>query len=1266
MPDLPIIPKPRVRRPLWRRVVRAGLWLLLLLALLHRPIVHSGGWWVAIRMARAENVELEFQLGGNLWSGVELTGIRASRRAPGPAPVEKLSLDRVSVGYDLWALIRGDLRGLQRVVVGTLDVEIRPEPSAQKPQRTAPVPLAAKLREVLAKPLPAPVIEVARLDARIITGNGDFRVRNFRLALSPSAPGRVAWDEVVIPGAPPIAAYSAKTESGAGRLIVVPGLAASVADGAFALKVELPGSRVSARFEPSAIGAQVMGTVEVEVMETQFGAGVTVPLVRVAFHGVPEDSATWNAELNAQALATEQSARLDVRATLSNLVAKVETLSLDVAGVVLRGKGEVPVGGLLSPKGAAGMPEEGAFRFEFAAADLSKLPAPLAGKAAGSGVLSLERGEWKLDLTATADALASGALRAAHSVVRVQARAPARVGITLRDVIADADVELGAVSADAVQVDKVRAVASLRELRATLKELRFERGSGTITASARAVCDEKGRLVGQPEGEFAIHIPALADFQVAASGVPLSGAVEGEGAFTLGQPIEASKGRLSLHAKDLKLGDAEAGMIDIEAAVAAGEVVANKCIVQLPGKARVEADGRFGIAAPHAFAGKLAVSIPDLAAFQPILAVFGEKRALAGSVELSVDGKSVEGRPEAAVKLGAKAVRFDTLRISEARIAGTVRQDSADLTELFVANEQIRGSARAAWKDGRATVEQIDVRLDGQPVLSGSLSGPLQAAGAPEQPLVFKLAARELDVAKLLASLGQPPSAAGKISATFEAAGTLSKPALSLEVKGDGLRALAMEAVPPTAFDARAMLTGSEFKVAGTVRQPLVQPTTFSAATTVDTAAIMAGKLPGLADIPLKAAVNMPAASLAFLPRYVPAIARIDGTAAVSMRVGGTLAKPTLEGTASVAVKTARFTDGAIPVITDFKARIESANGLVTLTQFGGEAGGGHFGVSGTVNVANPALPELALALKSKDVLVLRDDSVLVRAEADIAVRGPLNAARVSGDVVLVGSRFNRDIEILPLALPGRPKPAPAAIARPLTISFPQPPLRDWTFDVAVKTRPDDPFLVRGNLARGKVTVDVHLAGTGRTPFLTGAATIEQFSATLPVSTLVVRRGLVTFSEDAPFQPQVELEAESVIRQHTVIVRVDGPASKPRLELQSEPPLPQQEILSLLTTGSLTGEIGSNNSAMATRAGILVVKGWYKKVFKKEFPLGSSDDGGTSLMDRFEVDFGAIDPKTGRNETTAQLRVTDRLFFIGDLELGGGFSGRVKYLFRFR
>ena len=76
-------------------------------------------------------------------------------------------------------------------------------------------------------------------------------------------------------------------------------------------------------------------------------------------------------------------------------------------------------------------------------------------------------------------------------------------------------------------------------------------------------------------------------------------------------------------------------------------------------------------------------------------------------------------------------------------------------------------------------------------------------------------------------------------------------------------------------------------------------------------------------------------------------------------------------------------------------------------------------------------------------------------------------------------------------------------------------------------------------------------------------------------------------------------------------------------------------------------------------------KSWYKKIFKKDVPL-NEDDGGQSLLDRFEVDFGAVDPKTGRNETTAQVRLTDRFFLIGDLEMGGGFSGRVKYVLKFK
>ena len=1277
--------KTRAHRPWWLRASRAGLWTLLLLAIFHRPIVHYGGRWAAIYFAKKENIALDLKIDGNVWNGLEISGIRAARIAPAPAPIEKLTLDRVAVGYDLWKLIRGDLSGLQRVEVGTLDAELRADSTPEKRPEKKPAPLADSLRSLLSNPLPTPIVSVKRVDLR-----GLVVVENFRLSLSPDTAGILAWDAIGIPEQPPIPGFQAATEFSTGRLVVsapsAPILLAAAKDGALTAELNILGSRLSARVAPAPKGGRLHGDVKIEKLDAQalgkqFGAtlpiALTVPDVVVSFDGVPEEPSTWigavNASVSTPGAANLPGGQLEIRMSVKDLVLKVDALNVDSAGVTFRGKGEVPLGGLISQNGTRGLPETGTFGFDIAADDLSVpsafLPVPISGKLAGHGGLVIEGGEVKFGLTATGDGVAAHSYRVTHNTLQIDARIPARLDVKLKDLVVTSELTIDDINAGAARVEKVRVTSEFRDLRAAVKELRIERGTGIITAIGNAVIDKKGGLVGTPEGQFTIRIPSIADFEIAANGVSLSGSLEGEGSFTLGQPVSASKGHISLHGKNLKIGDADAGAIDIEASIADGEVVANKCVLELPGKASLIADGRFALKLPNAFAGKLALKIPDLAAFQPILAAFGEKRAVAGSVDLAVDGKGESGKPEAVIKLGAKGVKFGTLKVSEARVNGVVRNDSAEVSELFFTNETIRAAARAAWRDGQITVSDIDVHLDGQNVLAGSLSAPFQPQGPKpvpfDQPIKVSLVARELDLAKLLASLGQPVSASGRLSATIDVSGTIEKPKAVVTAKGDSLRVAGVDTVPLTAFETRTTLDGSELKATGTIRQPLVQPITFSASTTADLDALRSGKLPDLAAIPIKAEVNIPPSPIDFIPRFVPAIRKISGKSSVSARISGTVANPLVVGEVVLDIQSARFADPAIPSLTDFKARINSTGERITLEQFGGEAGGGRFALSGSINIADIAQPVLDLVFKSKDVLLVRDDTVLIRAETDVAVRGPLNTANVSGTVYIVQSRFNKEIEILPLALPGKPRPVPAIVAQPKVVSFPQPPLRDWTFNVSVRTRPEDPFIVRGNLARGKVTVDVRLAGTGKNPYLVGAATIDQFSATLPLSTLTTRRGLVTFSEDAPFEPRVEIEAESKIRQYTVIIRVDGPASKPRLELESEPPLPQQEILSLLSTGSLSGEIGANNTAMATRAAVLVVKGWYKKVFKKDFPLGGNEEG-DSLMDRFEVDFGAVDPKTGRNETTAQLRVTERLYFIGDLELGGGFSGRVKYLFRFR
>jgi autotransporter translocation and assembly factor TamB len=423
--------------------------------------------------------------------------------------------------------------------------------------------------------------------------------------------------------------------------------------------------------------------------------------------------------------------------------------------------------------------------------------------------------------------------------------------------------------------------------------------------------------------------------------------------------------------------------------------------------------------------------------------------------------------------------------------------------------------------------------------------------------------------------------------------------------------------------------------------------------------------MPDVKTLPLTASVEMPTSSLAVLPKLIPQVTRVDGTIAISMQATGTINEPKLSGHITADARFIRMANGSIPPISILGARLALAGNTVTVQRFDGETGGGRFSIGGNIVAKNLLEPIVDLRVRTDKVLAMRNDSVLVRVDTDVTLRGPFHAGTASGRLVLAQSRFNKEIQILPILMPGRPKPVPREVAQPTVISFPNPPLRDWKFDIVIVTTEDDPFLVRGNLAKGRVRVDMRLQGTGIAPYLTGTASMEQFTAQLPVSRLTTRRGVINFSQENPFEPRLEIESETVIRGYTIIARLEGPASSPRLDLSSEPPLPQQEIMTLLTTGSLQGELGENSSALATRAGLMVLRDLYKKVFKHDLPV-PSDTGGDNFFERFSVDLGAVDSRTGRQEITGQFRVTDRVVIVGDIEMGGGVSGRIQYLFRFR
>jgi autotransporter translocation and assembly factor TamB len=325
--------------------------------------------------------------------------------------------------------------------------------------------------------------------------------------------------------------------------------------------------------------------------------------------------------------------------------------------------------------------------------------------------------------------------------------------------------------------------------------------------------------------------------------------------------------------------------------------------------------------------------------------------------------------------------------------------------------------------------------------------------------------------------------------------------------------------------------------------------------------------------------------------------------------------------------------------------------------RFSGDLAGGPFTISGQVTFPKLIEPNLDFQLKAQSVLVARNDSLTARADADVKVVGPLKAATVSGNVALTNSSLLKNIDLIPIGLPGRPAPQPPT-DRP-DYSVPQPPIRDWKFDVAIKTK--DPFLIRGNLANGGAITDLHLGGTGLRPTLQGIVRLENVEATLPFSRLEIAQGFLYFDPSDSFNPKIDLQGTSLIRDYTVHVYVYGTSLSPEAVFSSEPPLPQEEIISLLATGVTREELVGNNNVLAGRAAMLLVQQLYRKVFKKGDATKSN-----SVFDKLQVDVGNVDPRTGQQTATARYKINEQFVLIGDLGVGGDFRGMVKYLIRFK
>jgi TamB, inner membrane protein subunit of TAM complex len=836
-----------------------------------------------------------------------------------------------------------------------------------------------------------------------------------------------------------------------------------------------------------------------------------------------------------------------------------------------------------------------------------------------------------------------------------------------------------------------------------LDRFNVRRKQNELTVRGRYVLPaEVGKFASQPaQVDFALNAAEAGDFWVGDSPNRVSGPLQLGGQLQWKQEI--ANGQVWISGVNLRMRDLVFRQLSSQYAISNNVLYVNDLTAILNASDYVQTTGRLNLRRPYHYAGKISANVGNLATLQPLLRAFGNQNELAGSLTVDWEGEGEGVRAtQSPVATAAKAVvpwknsgklklvlekgRYGNLQSVQANVDASYLPEGLDVPIIFFATSNMDFQAIARTKDDTLEIDKIQLnqRAVAQPreTRRSSAQAPTIApqgntnyayghvsipfvwrnlgSNAPVVPSTGKVSAtiqsENLDLKRLFDDLGIDAKTSGIVNARLDADGTIGDLNARLELNVSDLRNEYWPKMEPATFELSAQTVQKRLTLIGKLKQARIQPAEINASMPLDIPKIArARKLPD--DTPITAKAHVPRTSVNFVRQFVPELEQLDGELGLDVNVNGTIGHPVLSGAGDVTVNVARFTNATLPAVRGLTARLFFAQNALTLERFGGDIAGGPFTIGGKVTFPKLTEPVLDLEFKAQSVLIARNDTLTVRADADVRATGPFAAATVSGNVGLTNSRFLKNIDLIPIGLPGRPAPQ-APSQRPEFFSLPAPPFRDWKFDVAIKTK--DPVLVRGNLATGEATTDLKLTGTGVRPALQGVVQMDDVEATLPFSRLDVTRGSLTFSPGDPMNPTVDLHGTSVIRDYTVRVYVYGTLLSPEAIFTSEPPLAQEEIISLIATGATRRELSTGN-VLAGRAAMLLVQQLYRKIVKKGEPTESN-----TVFNRLDLDLGTVDPRTGQQQATVRFKVSDNIMLTGDVGVHGDFRGKVKYLIRFR
>jgi len=360
---------------------------------------------------------------------------------------------------------------------------------------------------------------------------------------------------------------------------------------------------------------------------------------------------------------------------------------------------------------------------------------------------------------------------------------------------------------------------------------------------------------------------------------------------------------------------------------------------------------------------------------------------------------------------------------------------------------------------------------------------------------------------------------------------------------------------------------------------------------------------------------------------------------------------------------------------------ITNLTGIVTVDgpwyspQLTGYLGDGKFDLKGRIRTEHFIPQEFNIALKGTNLSLSRPNLYHIDFDADVTLNGRLPSPKLEGKVDIVDGRYVKPFVVRELVLKPFEEPSEAD-------SF-QKKLDALVLNLRIRNSGD--LRIRNNIADLLLQSDLLVEGTFGRPKISGALTASEGTVEFLGESFTLNEGRLDFIDPAKKEPFLRLQAQQDIPpDYVVYADVKGFLSNLDVVLTSNPPLPREDIISLLTTGLTQEQFRqSGQSRKSLGTGMLAgeITGLVERQVSKRtgldvFRLEASESGnlskvsiGKNVTDRLTLEFqNDFAPQTAERTIQANYYLTDNILLKGYQAWQAGSSPRFNFnvSFRFR